>query len=287
LADYERNSTRTTMYTLCLLLLFVASAFAQTCTVNTDTLNVRSCAGTNCGIVGSLSNGASVTLVSAAAPVANGYTWAQIGNGRWVARSFLNCNGGGNPTPPPPSGGGGNSFSSYPTSYGASGFTFTGRRAQVLHFLKARFTASATTYNGHSDGPLSSADLWTNGAASARDNSGVASMNQLADYVAANLGPLGIKYVIWKQRINTGSGWKGMENRGSITQNHFDHVHITFEGGFHANEAGTSTYNQATTDSVPSWAVALFVLNFVIIAAVGAVVVTLVRLRNQSREVRE
>ena len=40
--------------------------------------------------------------------------------------------------------------------------------------------------------------------------------------------PLGIKYVIWKQRINSGSGWRAMANRGGITANHFDHVHITF-----------------------------------------------------------
>lgn len=39
----------------------------------------------------------------------------------------------------------------------------------------------------------------------------------------------GVSYVIWKQRINDGSGWVLMENRGSVTENHFDHVHISFE----------------------------------------------------------
>ncbi|WP_433516739.1 coiled-coil domain-containing protein [Nonomuraea sp. CA-143628] len=53
----------------------------------------------------------------------------------------------------------------------------------------------------------------------------------LGDRVAAwaleNKDKLGVKYVIWKQRINQGSGWSSMSDRGSITQNHLDHVHIS------------------------------------------------------------
>ncbi|GAA2269414.1 hypothetical protein GCM10010149_08130 [Nonomuraea roseoviolacea subsp. roseoviolacea] len=53
----------------------------------------------------------------------------------------------------------------------------------------------------------------------------------LGDRVAAwaleNRAKLGVKYVIWQQRINMGSGWRAMEDRGSITENHFDHVHIS------------------------------------------------------------
>ncbi|MBS1118630.1 MAG: Group surface immunogenic protein [Deltaproteobacteria bacterium] len=37
-----------------------------------------------------------------------------------------------------------------------------------------------------------------------------------------------IWYVIWQQRINFGQGWEPMEDRGSITQNHYDHVHVSF-----------------------------------------------------------
>lgn len=42
---------------------------------------------------------------------------------------------------------------------------------------------------------------------------------------------LKVKYVIWKQRIwlpNDPNTWRTMEDRGSITQNHYDHVHISF-----------------------------------------------------------
>ncbi|WP_338022806.1 coiled-coil domain-containing protein [Allosalinactinospora lopnorensis] len=54
---------------------------------------------------------------------------------------------------------------------------------------------------------------------------------QIAEYAQANADRLGVKYVIWEQRIwdvrNPGAGWKQMEDRGSITQNHFDHVHVS------------------------------------------------------------
>ena len=35
--------------------------------------------------------------------------------------------------------------------------------------------------------------------------------------------------MIWRQRINLGEGWRDMADRGSITQNHNDHVHVSFE----------------------------------------------------------
>jgi hypothetical protein len=56
--------------------------------------------------------------------------------------------------------------------------------------------------------------------------------DQLADYALKYKDDLKIKYVIWKQRINfgDGGGWHGMPNRGSATANHFDHVHISFDG---------------------------------------------------------
>lgn len=39
-----------------------------------------------------------------------------------------------------------------------------------------------------------------------------------------------VDYVIWRQRINSrdGRGWRAMADRGSITANHFDHVHVSF-----------------------------------------------------------
>ncbi|SNT29136.1 hypothetical protein SAMN05443665_102276 [Actinomadura meyerae] len=54
--------------------------------------------------------------------------------------------------------------------------------------------------------------------------------DSVAQYVIDNASRLGIKYVIWKQRIydmRSSGGWRAMEDRGSITQNHFDHVHVS------------------------------------------------------------
>jgi hypothetical protein len=50
-------------------------------------------------------------------------------------------------------------------------------------------------------------------------------------WAQANASRLGIMYIIYRQRIwdvrMASSGWVPMENRGSITANHFDHVHIS------------------------------------------------------------
>ena len=53
--------------------------------------------------------------------------------------------------------------------------------------------------------------------------------DRIARCVLKNQDELGVSYVIWKQRINYGTGWEPMEDRGSITENHFDHVHVSFE----------------------------------------------------------
>ncbi len=52
----------------------------------------------------------------------------------------------------------------------------------------------------------------------------------LAACALRNKDALGITYVIWRQRINFGQGWQGMEDRGGVTANHFDHVHVSFSG---------------------------------------------------------
>ncbi|WP_243710920.1 hypothetical protein [Actinomadura sp. KC216] len=53
--------------------------------------------------------------------------------------------------------------------------------------------------------------------------------DQVAAYAVAHARRLGVSYVIWRQRIWNvrGGGWRPMEDRGSLTQNHYDHVHIS------------------------------------------------------------
>ncbi|WUI03562.1 hypothetical protein OHR68_17675 [Spirillospora sp. NBC_00431] len=54
--------------------------------------------------------------------------------------------------------------------------------------------------------------------------------DRVAQYVISNASRLGIKYVIWKQRIydmRGSGGWRSMEDRGSVTANHYDHIHVS------------------------------------------------------------
>jgi resuscitation-promoting factor RpfB len=53
----------------------------------------------------------------------------------------------------------------------------------------------------------------------------------IAEYVRANAGALGVSEVLWSQQIWTtergSEGWRYMEDMGSDTANHYDHVHVT------------------------------------------------------------
>ena len=53
----------------------------------------------------------------------------------------------------------------------------------------------------------------------------------IATFMRANASALGVTEVIYQQKIWTvqraSEGWRPMENRGSATANHMDHVHVT------------------------------------------------------------
>jgi hypothetical protein len=52
----------------------------------------------------------------------------------------------------------------------------------------------------------------------------------IAQYHIANWDSLGVEYIIWQQRMlsSPGGGWSSMEDRGSTTANHYDHVHVNY-----------------------------------------------------------
>ncbi|HFI0116443.1 TPA: LysM peptidoglycan-binding domain-containing protein [Streptococcus suis] len=60
--------------------------------------------------------------------------------------------------------------------------------------------------------------------------------DQVAAYAVANLASKNINYIIWKQRFyapydniyGPAYTWNLMPDRGSITENHYDHVHVSF-----------------------------------------------------------
>ncbi|WP_182524228.1 SH3 domain-containing protein [Nocardioides dongkuii] len=54
---------------------------------------------------------------------------------------------------------------------------------------------------------------------------------EVAEFVRERYSDLGVSYLIYAQKIwsveRSGEGWRGMEDRGSTTANHYDHVHVT------------------------------------------------------------
>lgn len=62
--------------------------------------------------------------------------------------------------------------------------------------------------------------------------------DQVAQYAISNMGAKNISYVIWKQRFyapfdsiyGPAYTWNPMPDRGSATANHYDHVHVSFNG---------------------------------------------------------
>ena len=83
--------------------------------------------------------------------------------------------------------------------------------------------------------------------------------NVIAGYLLANADRFGVAWFIWRQRIypaygsfvtygnfiaNPNGGSRLMEDRGSVTQNHYDHIHVLF-GIDKAIEGGKVTKEQA------------------------------------------
>lgn len=65
--------------------------------------------------------------------------------------------------------------------------------------------------------------------------------NAVQKYVMDNKGPFHVVYTIWRQRYTAATGETNiMEDRGGITANHFDHVHVTDEG--HGFPTGREVY---------------------------------------------
>jgi hypothetical protein len=87
----------------------------------------------------------------------------------------------------------------------------------------------ASTYNGHHPTADRALDTLVSDAYGSVPSDDNALGDAHADFALANQAEFGIWYVIWRQRYNDGSGWEPMEDRGSITQNHYDHVHVSFD----------------------------------------------------------
>lgn len=62
--------------------------------------------------------------------------------------------------------------------------------------------------------------------------------DKIAEYAIQNMAIRGISYIIWKQRFyapfdskyGPANTWNPMPDRGSVTENHYDHVHVSMNG---------------------------------------------------------
>jgi hypothetical protein len=75
----------------------------------------------------------------------------------------------------------------------------------------------------------------------------------VAQYCVANAAKLNVHYVIWYQHIwnreRASEGWREMENRGSATANHMDHVHVSFN----STATNTAPAGDIHIPGVPDW----------------------------------
>ncbi len=80
------------------------------------------------------------------------------------------------------------------------------------------------TYPGHSPSLERALDLFVSVNSTTVGNA-------ICQFAFDNLARFGVRYLIYRQRIwhRLDPVWRWMADRGDLTQNHFDHVHISFE----------------------------------------------------------
>jgi hypothetical protein len=160
------------------------------------------------------------------------------GKARWVKAGYLSVK---NPTPPPPpapapapassrpSGSSSEAAAPAPAPAGCTNGTsvpsgVSPNVAEVHEAVCAAFPEISVYGTFRSDGEHSQGlaiDIMVSGSRGW----------EVAEFVRANYSRLGVNYLIYAQQIwsvdRAGEGWRGMEDRGSTTANHYDHVHVT------------------------------------------------------------
>lgn len=158
---------------------------------------------------------------------------SDAGQLRWISTSYLSSS----PVTvaPPPSNVSGPAA---PTPDGSTSLTFGGSvgltqlretTKQVVYAVRANYPQITTMY-GYRQDPLPdhpsgrAVDIMM-----PRGANDQALGDQIAAYLQANANSLNIEYLIWRQRIwiNGQSGWTWMADRGGVTANHYDHIHVT------------------------------------------------------------
>jgi uncharacterized protein YraI len=184
----------------------------------TTALNLRSGAGTNHRVLLTMPAGATVTARQSA-PVGGWYAITYGSTSGWASGTYLAAASGGSAPAPG-------------TKVRILGPAV---RAHVQAFANAACASVGCPFElgtrvGHSPSADRAVDVMM-ARIGTRPTDGGARGTRLAAFSINNAARYKVLYTIWQQRINTldGRGWRMMANRGSITQNHFDHVHVSFK----------------------------------------------------------
>ncbi|AXE39618.1 hypothetical protein [Acidipropionibacterium virtanenii] len=99
----------------------------------------------------------------------------------------------------------------------------------VMKAIKAKYPSVTFSTGGSQDHATGHAvDIMIPNAGSA---SGKQLGDEIAAYLKANQSTFHVHYLIWQQKIwniqRDSEGWRSMEDRGSTTANHYDHVHVS------------------------------------------------------------
>ena len=187
----------------------------------TAALNVRSGPSLDAEVLTVLARGTKVGVTGE-----TDGSWVQIiydDTVSWVSGDYLS------EEEPPPEQSGGLSYAE--CEHGSAVESGLTPDAVRVHRAVCAEFPQVTSYNG-----LRPGDSGEHGSGRALDI--MVSSSSLGDAIAAfvreHYKELGVSEVIWSQRIWTversDEGWRWMEDRGSATANHYDHVHVTVYG---------------------------------------------------------
>ncbi|MGB3955428.1 MAG: SH3 domain-containing protein [Brooklawnia sp.] len=209
---------------------YLASEVTTTSKAYTTTaVNLRTGPSTNYRIIRVLSVNTEVSLTGV---TQDGFS--QVNDGgelRWISTTYLSdspvsTSPGSVQGPNAPAPDGSHSL----TFGGSSGLTqLRESTKQVVYAVRENYPQIHTMY-GYRQDPLPDHPsgravdiMMPNGA------NDVALGDDIAAFLQRNANSLNIEYLIWRQRIwiNGQSGWTWMADRGGITANHYDHIHVT------------------------------------------------------------
>lgn len=197
-----------------------AVAAADTTRWTTTDLDLHSTAGAGSEVLGLAEEGSEVLVTGRSAGGREEIVWE--GASRWVTAGYLSEE---DPTAVSATGGGATRSVGGTCSNGSS--TPSGVTANIadLHEAVCAAFPEITNYGGtRTDGDHGrglALDIMVSGSTGW----------EVAEFVRDNYQSFDVNYVIYEQKIwsvdRSGEGWRSMEDRGSATANHMDHVHVS------------------------------------------------------------